>query len=71
MTAGNIKEFPVSWDELHRHARALTWRLLEAGPFDGIVAITRGGLVPELIVSRELNICHIKTIGIASYDHQD
>ena len=71
MTAENIKEFPVSWDELHRHARALAWRLLEAGPFEGIVAITRGGLVPASIVARELNIRLIDTIGIASYDHQD
>ena len=23
------KTFPVSWDELHRHARALAWRLLD------------------------------------------
>ena len=61
------KEFPVSWDELHRHARALAWRLLDAGPFTGIVAVTRGGLVPASIVARELNIRLIDTIGIASY----
>ena len=71
MTAENKNEFPVSWDELDHHARALAWRLLEAGPFEGIVAITRGGLVPASIVARELNIRLIDTIGIASYDHQD
>src|SRR5207237_1432016 len=38
------KVFPVSWDEFHRDARALAWRLAAAGPFDSIVAITRGGL---------------------------
>ena len=32
--------FPVSWDELHRDSRALAWRLLEKGPWTGIVAIT-------------------------------
>src|SRR5579859_4292871 len=36
------RTFPVSWEELHRHARALAWRLLEAGPFTGVVAVTRG-----------------------------
>ncbi len=66
-----VKEFPVSWDELHRHARALAWRLLDEGPFKGIVAVTRGGLVPASIIARELNIRVIDTIGIASYDHQD
>jgi|TARA_A100001037_G_scaffold224508_1_gene202423 xanthine phosphoribosyltransferase len=71
MLAGNeIREFPVSWDELHRHARALAWRLLELGQFKGIVAVTRGGLVPASIVARELNIRLIETIGIASYDHK-
>ncbi|MEC7647491.1 MAG: xanthine phosphoribosyltransferase [Pseudomonadota bacterium] len=66
----SVREFPVSWDELHRHARALAWRLLEFGPFHGIVAITRGGLVPASIVARELNIRLIDTIGVASYDHK-
>ena len=27
------KPFPVSWDQFHRDARALAWRLAEAGPF--------------------------------------
>ena len=71
MELHDTKEFPVSWDELHRHARALAWRLLDAGPFTGIVAVTRGGLVPASIVARELNVRLIDTIGIASYDHKD
>lgn len=65
------KDFPVSWDELHRNARALAWRLLELGPFEGIVAVTRGGLVPAAIVARELDIRLVDTICIASYDHKD
>ena len=40
------KNFPVSWEELHRNSKALAWRLLELGPFSGVVAVTRGGLVP-------------------------
>ena len=45
------KDFPVSWEELHRNARALSWRLAEFGPWKGIVAITRGGLVPAAILA--------------------
>jgi len=65
------KTFPVTWDELHRHARALAWRLLDLGPWQGIVAITRGGLVPAAIVARELDIRLIDTVCIASYDDRD
>jgi xanthine phosphoribosyltransferase len=63
------KQFPVSWDQFHRDARALAWRLAEAGPFQVIVAITRGGLVPAAIVARELGIRVIETVCIASYNH--
>ena len=31
------KGFPVSWDQLHRDARALAWRLAELGPWQSIV----------------------------------
>jgi xanthine phosphoribosyltransferase len=61
------KAFPVSWDQFHRDARALAWRLSGAGPFKSVVCITRGGLVPAAIVSRELEIRLIETVCIASY----
>ncbi|OYV86201.1 MAG: xanthine phosphoribosyltransferase [Acidiphilium sp. 21-68-69] len=35
--------YTVSWDQLHRDSKALAWRLNALAPFDGIVAITRGG----------------------------
>src|SRR5215468_8098216 len=63
-----LKHFPVTWDELHRHARALAWRLLDLGPWRGIIAITRGGLVPAAIVARELDVRLVDTICVASYD---
>jgi len=61
------KIFPVSWDQFHRDARALAWRLHEAGPFEAVVCITRGGLVPAAIVARELNVRLIETVCVASY----
>jgi xanthine phosphoribosyltransferase len=61
------KAFPVSWDLFHRDARALAWRLASAGPFDTVVCITRGGLVPAAVVARELNVRTIETVCIASY----
>ena len=61
------KAFPVSWDQFHRDAKALAWRLAAAGPFTAIVAITRGGLVPAAIVARELNVRLIETVCVESY----
>src|SRR5271166_5374364 len=63
------KIFPVSWDQFHRDSRALAWRLAGAGPFEAIVCITRGGLVPAAIVARELGIRLIETVCVSSYDH--
>lgn len=67
-TAAAQKTFPVSWDQLHRDSRALAWRLIGGGPWNGIVAITRGGMVPAAIVARELNIRLIDTLCVTSYD---
>ena len=63
-------DYPVSWDQLHRDAKALAWRLAEIQPWQRIVAITRGGLVPAAIVSRELEVRLVDTICVSSYDHQ-
>lgn len=60
------KMFPVSWDQFHRDSRALAWRLNDAGPFEAIVAITRGGLVAAAVVARELGVRVIDTVGVAS-----
>lgn len=62
------KAFPVSWDQFHRDARALAWRISGQGKeWHAIVAITRGGLVPAAIICRELGIRMIETVCIASY----
>ncbi len=68
------KGFHVSWDQLHRDSRALAWRLDGHGPDNGawraVVAITRGGMAPAMIVARELDIRTVDTISVKSYDHQ-
>ena len=69
------KGFHISWDQIHRDARALAWRLEKEGPGPGgewraVVAITRGGMAPAMIVARELDIRTVDTISVKSYDHQ-
>ncbi len=66
---GARKPFPVSWDQFHRDARALAWRLSGAGPFEAMVAVTRGGLVPAAVIARELGIRVIDTLCVSSYSH--
>ncbi len=61
------KAFPVSWDQFHRDARALAWRLMDKGAWQAIVCVTRGGLAPGQIVARELGIRLIETVCVASY----
>jgi xanthine phosphoribosyltransferase len=68
-TTARQRFYPVSWEQLHRDAKALAWRLNGAGPWRGIVAITRGGLVPAAIVARELEVRLIDTVCVSTYDH--
>ncbi|CAG35409.1 xanthine phosphoribosyltransferase [Desulfotalea psychrophila] len=65
------RTYPISWDQLHRDSKALAWRLLDKDFFKGIIAITRGGMVPAAIIARELDIHLIDTICISSYDWKE
>ncbi len=70
------KGFHVSWDQIHRDSRALAWRLDKQGPephggWRAVVAVTRGGMAPAMIVSRELDIRVVDTVSIKSYNWQD
>ncbi|GBC62086.1 xanthine phosphoribosyltransferase [Desulfonema ishimotonii] len=67
-----IKTYPISWEQLHRDAKALAWRLLDQQEnWKGIIAITRGGLVPAAIIARELDIHLIDTVCVSSYTWKD
>ncbi len=63
------RAFHVSWDQFHRDARALAWRLAETGPYAAIVGIARGGLVPAAIVARELDLRVVECVSVVSYEH--
>jgi xanthine phosphoribosyltransferase len=63
--------YTVTWDQLHRDARALAWRLMELGPFTGIVAVTRGGLIPAAIIARELECRLVESVSIVTYEEEN
>ncbi len=71
----SIAKFHVSWSQLHSDARTLAEKV-KFQKWNGIVAITRGGLIPTSILATELEIRTIETLCIASYaqgkyEHQD
>jgi len=57
----------VSWAEVHKDSRKLARKLMKVGPFKGIIAITRGGLIPAAIMARELGIKLIETVCVEAY----
>ncbi len=62
--------YTVTWDQLHRDAKALAHRLNERGPWAGIVAITRGGLIPAAIIARELECRLIESVSVRTYEDE-
>jgi len=60
------KNYPISWQQLHRDSKALAWRLLDGDFFKGIIAVTRGGMVPAAIIARELDIHLVDEVCVSS-----
>ncbi|MCH4143127.1 MULTISPECIES: xanthine phosphoribosyltransferase [Acetobacter] len=61
----------VTWDQLHRDARTLARQLMPLMPFNGVVAITRGGMIPAAIIARELGCRVMETISVVSYEEEE
>jgi hypoxanthine phosphoribosyltransferase len=66
-----VATMPLSWADIHRDSRILASMLAELPPFKGIIAVTRGGLVPAAILSRELDIRLVETACVSTYDDRD
>lgn len=66
----DLQSHLVTWAEVHRDTKRLSRELLRQGPWKGLVALTRGGLVPAAIVARELSIRVVDTLCITTYDEQ-
>lgn len=65
------EKYVVTWDMLQIHARKLAQRLLPVEQWIGIIAVSRGGLVPGALLARELGIRNVDTVCISSYDHDN
>jgi xanthine phosphoribosyltransferase len=60
----------VGWEQLHRDTRALAGKLMNMGPFQGIVAVSRGGLIPAAIVARELDLRLVESVCVVTYQDE-
>lgn len=60
----------VTWERFHEDAGALAARVAHRGPFRGIVAVSRGGLIPAAILARALKIRIVESVSVAAYDQE-
>ncbi len=65
------EKYVVTWDMLQIHACKLARQSATAEQWKGIIAASRGGLVPGALLARELGIRHVDTVCISSYDHDN
>ncbi|EWH09917.1 xanthine-guanine phosphoribosyltransferase [Catenovulum agarivorans DS-2] len=59
----------LDWQTFHKACKRLA-QIIPLEKYDGLVAVTRGGLVPAAILSNDLDIRLIETIGVQSYQQQ-
>jgi xanthine phosphoribosyltransferase len=57
----------VSWNEIQQLSQTLARLLAGQGPWDSLVAVTRGGLIPAGLVAHSLGITLIDTFCLTSY----
>ena len=62
------EEGAITWAQLHQDANALAAQLQSITTWRGIVAITRGGLIPAALIAQALNIRFIDTVCLSSYE---
>lgn len=60
--------FQASWQDIQHITHVLARRLRDKGPWHGIVAVTRGGMVPAALLARELNIRTVETVSVIGYE---
>lgn len=60
----------LTWEQFHEDTRLLGQQLAVTGPWDGVIAVARGGLVPAAIIAYMLGIRSVDTVCISSYSDE-
>jgi len=64
----------LKWERVQRLCKELATEIREYENMEeihGIIAVTRGGLIPAGILSHELGIRNIDTVGFTSYNNKE
>ena len=65
-----IEKIHISWEKFHQLSKLLAQEIIKNHPsIKGIVAVTRGGMIPACIVASELEIRTIEVFAIKSYQN--
>ncbi len=56
-----------TWEQIHKDSDALAEKVRDQGPFEGVVAIARGGYIPAVIVAHKLGIKKVVSFSLSSY----
>lgn len=65
-------ELVISWEDFHKKSRDLGLQLKSLrNDWEGVICVTRGGMVAACLIAQELPVKNIQTICIQSYAHQD
>lgn len=59
-----IRRELLTWEDVDELVDVLVAQLREAGPFDALVVITRGGIIPGGMISEALDIQHVLTAAV-------
>jgi xanthine phosphoribosyltransferase len=60
----------LTWQDIENTAEALSYELRDKH-FDGIIAVTKGGMIPAYMLASRLNIDLIETVCVKSYTDDD
>lgn len=64
------KDF-ISWQQIQADCKSLAEKIqAREERYEGILCVTRGGLIPSGILSELLSIYHVETVCIQSYDEE-
>ncbi|WP_343182676.1 xanthine phosphoribosyltransferase [Buchnera aphidicola] len=63
------KKHIVTWDMLQIYTKKLAYKILPIKQWSGIIAVSRGGLIPSALLARELSIRYVDTVCISSYNY--
>ena len=62
------KQEILTWEQVQDGAIALSGRLAGKGPFKGVVAVARGGLIPAAIIAHRLDLRLVDAVSVSTYD---